>query len=197
VRSGRNIDLVAAVWAGHRVHAGARYQLKANDTGGWRRWLALMPGTLSVGGVDSTVVRVSVDLIPAVRRRLGSDLIAWLTTVRGDGTPVSRPVWFVWEQPDLLVYSAASAHKVRHLLDRPRASFHLNTDQEGGGVVVFDVEGSVEPSAAPPSQCPGYLGKYQARIAGFGLSVAAYDDIFPTLLRLRVLRQAPTGDTLG
>jgi PPOX class probable F420-dependent enzyme len=147
--------------------------------------------------LDATVVHVPGGLTPAVQRRLGSELVAWLTTVRGDGSPVSRPVWFVWEEPDVLVYSAASAHKVRHLLEHPKASLHFNTDHNGGDVVVFDVEGSVEPSAAPPSQCPGYLGKYKTRIAAFGLSVVAYDETFPTRLRLRVVRQAPTGDTLG
>jgi hypothetical protein len=38
-------------------------------------------------------------------RRLRSEQVAWLTTVRADGQPQSTPVWFLWDGRTFLLYS--------------------------------------------------------------------------------------------
>src|SRR5947209_19846161 len=79
------------------------------------------------------------------------------TTVRSDGSPATL---FVWEAPELLVYSEPHVHKIRHLIADPRANIHFYTDAEGGSVVVLDVEAVIEPDASPPSRCSDYVDKY-------------------------------------
>ena len=138
-----------------------------------------------------------VNLSPTAVRRLSEEHIAWLTTVRSDGSPATRPIWFVWEAPQLLVYSEPHVHKIRHLIADPCANIHFNTDAEGGSVVVLDVEAVVEPDAPPPSQCPGYADKYGKAILRLGTTVPEYDRRFTTLIRLRVHRSVDTNDTLG
>jgi len=72
-----------------------------------------------------------LDLTVAAESKLTGDLIAWLTTVRPDGSPVTRPVWFVWRNPELLVYSAPHTNKVHHLERDARACVNLDSDEEG------------------------------------------------------------------
>jgi PPOX class probable F420-dependent enzyme len=138
-----------------------------------------------------------LQLIGSAESKLRGDLVAWLTTIRPDGSPAVRPVWFVWCNPEILVYSEPETYKVRHLERDARASVHFNTDDEGGSVVVLDVEGSVEHDAPKPSDCEGYLGKYADRLSRLGVTVDAYDRRFSTLLRLVVRRCVDMQDTLG
>ena len=48
-------------------------------------------------------------------RRLREERIAWLTTVRADGSdgqPQSVPVWFLWDGETFLVYSRPDRQKL-------------------------------------------------------------------------------------
>ena len=138
-----------------------------------------------------------VQLTGSAESKLRGDLVAWLTTIRPDGSPAARPVWFVWHDPEILVYSEPQTHKVRHLERDARASVHFNSDDEGGAIVVLDVEAAVEHDAPTPSECEGYLAKYADWISRLGVTSEAYDGQFSTLLRLVVRRCINTFDTLG
>jgi predicted pyridoxine 5'-phosphate oxidase superfamily flavin-nucleotide-binding protein len=53
--------------------------------------------------------------------RLGSNLIAWLTTVDESGQPHSVPVWFLRrEDGTFLVYTRRSKHKIKAIEHNPR-----------------------------------------------------------------------------
>lgn len=132
-----------------------------------------------------------------VRSRLEGDVVLWLTTTRRDGSPVSRPVWFVWDGDAIVVYSRPAAHKVTHLRERPQASVHFEGGVEGDDVVVIDVRGEVLPDAVPPSQLGSYTSKYAGRIERLGLSRERYDALFTTQLRLIPLREVPVLDELS
>jgi Pyridoxamine 5'-phosphate oxidase len=59
-------------------------------------------------------VRLTSNLSPAdrerVEARLDQNLMAWLTTVRPDGQPVSVPVWFLLRADEtILLYSQAES----------------------------------------------------------------------------------------
>ena len=57
-------------------------------------------------------------------RRLRTEVILWLTTVRADGQPQSSPVWFVWDGRTFLIYSLPS-QKVPNIRRSPRVSLHM------------------------------------------------------------------------
>ena len=132
-----------------------------------------------------------------LRSRLEADLVLWLTTTRRDGTPVSRPVWFVCDGDAIVVYSRPAAYKVAQLLERPRASVHFDGGAEADDIVVVDVRAEVIPEAAVlPSQLESYSSKYAAHIERLGLTRERYDALFTTQLRLEVLREVPVLDDL-
>jgi nitroimidazol reductase NimA-like FMN-containing flavoprotein (pyridoxamine 5'-phosphate oxidase superfamily) len=77
-------------------------------------------------------VELTSHLSPAdrdrVEGRLRHNLMAWLTTVRPDGQPVSVPVWFLArDDGTILLYSQAGKSKLDNIVANPRVS--LTADQ--------------------------------------------------------------------
>src|SRR3954447_15735336 len=71
-----------------------------------------------------------------VQDRLRSNLMAWLTTVRPDGQPVSVPVWFLArEDGTIVVYSRASKAKLRNIAENPKVSLGLDVTDIGRNIV--------------------------------------------------------------
>src|SRR5579863_4978725 len=101
-----------------------------------------------------------------VEDRLRHNLMAWLTTVRRDGQPVSVPVWFLQrDDGTILVYSQPQSAKFRNIEANAKVSLVLDVCDLGRNIV--RVEGSAAPSKSevPADQQPGYLAKYTERIA--------------------------------
>jgi PPOX class probable F420-dependent enzyme len=66
------------------------------------------------------------------RKHLKSEYFIWLTTVDSTGTPQPRPVWFIWENETVLIFSQAKAYKVKHILKNPNVSLHFNSADTQG-----------------------------------------------------------------
>ena len=74
-----------------------------------------------------------------VAERLERETLAWLCTLRQDGSPHLTPVWFVFHESTLWICSAEKNRKVRNVRLDPRVSVAL----EGGSAPVV-AEGRVE-----------------------------------------------------
>lgn len=70
--------------------------------------------------------------------RLNNDRIGWLATTRGDGHPQAVPVWFVYVEDVVVVFSAAWSAKTHHLRERPSCSFCLETQDDDDDCVLVD-----------------------------------------------------------
>jgi len=79
---------------------------------------------------------MSVELTQEVSSRLSSDHYCWLTTVAKSGQPVPRLIWFYFDGADLTVYSMPQAAKVAHIKAHPQVSLNLDSDGNGGGIIV-------------------------------------------------------------
>jgi PPOX class probable F420-dependent enzyme len=100
-----------------------------------------------------------------VENRLRSNLMAWLTTVRSDGQPVTVPVWFLLREDDtILVYSQPQSAKFRNVSANAKVSLVLDVCDLGRNIV--RIEGSAAPihDVSPANQQPAYLAKYTERI---------------------------------
>jgi PPOX class probable F420-dependent enzyme len=63
---------------------------------------------------------LSADRRRHVEARLHGNLMAWLTTVRPDGQPVSVPVWFLLREDEtFVVYSKPNQLKLRNIHTTP------------------------------------------------------------------------------
>ena len=121
-------------------------------------------------------------------RRLRSEPIAWLTTVRADGQAQASPVWFLWDGETFLLYSQPDAQKVRNLAANPRVALHLDDDGTGGDVVTVEGTATVEPDTPRADRVDGYLAKYQTAIEALGYEPGPFARTYSTAVRVHPTR---------
>ena len=127
---------------------------------------------------------MAFELTELVKRHLVGDQIAWLTTVTPSGRPAPRPVWFVWDGSDIVVYSQNDGSKLRHIEVNDQVSVNFNSAANGGDVVVIWGRAQRVPDPPPPSEFPGLLDKYGTRIREMGSTPEWYDDNYGEALRI-------------
>lgn len=108
----------------------------------------------------------STDFGARVARRLAEEPVAWLTVVDGAGTPQPAPIWFLWDGDSALIYSLGSAKRLEHLRARPRVTLHMNSNGQGGDIVVLTGQIADAPDTPAVPDNPAYLEKYGERIKG-------------------------------
>jgi PPOX class probable F420-dependent enzyme len=123
-----------------------------------------------------------------VQRRLQSDKVIWLTTVGVDGTPQPNPVWFLWQDDGILVYNRPAAHRLTHLRERPRVALNLNSDGNGGDIVVLTGTAGLLPDHPGPHQDEQYLRKYGVDMARISGDVEQFGAAYSIAVRIAVDR---------
>lgn len=119
--------------------------------------------------------------------RLAADPVAWVTTVKPNGQPQSSPIWFLYLDGEMLLYSQRAAQRTRNIAAQPLVAVHLN-DVDGEDVVCFEGVAEADPFVPPTSANPAYQAKYGERIRGFGWAVDYMDTEYPTAIRIRLTR---------
>jgi PPOX class probable F420-dependent enzyme len=127
---------------------------------------------------------MTVALTPDVTDRLNRDHYGWLTTVAKSGQPVPRLIWFYFDGEALFVYSSPAAAKVAHVRRHPQVSLNLDSDGNGGGIVVVGGEATVDAEGVDCRDDEPYWAKYGATADQFGLTESMAD--YSTRLRISV-----------
>lgn len=130
-------------------------------------------------------MELTVHLRPGDRERVESrlrhNLIAWLTTVRPDGQPVSVPVWFLTrEDAKILLYSQPGKQKLRSIAGNPKVSLGLDVTDIGRDIVRLEGTASVAHDEPAADQQPAYLAKYMERIGAMFGTPARFAELFST-----------------
>ena len=121
-----------------------------------------------------------------VKHHLDNDYVVWLTTVDSKLAPQPRPVWFIWEEDALLVFSQPKAYKVRHITKNPKVALHFNTDETGEEhVIVFVGDATIDVECPPAHKVPTYLKKYQSGIADLNMTPEEFSSEYSTAIRIR------------
>lgn len=94
------------------------------------------------------------------RERLATDRIGWLTTVTPSGQPQSMPVWFLWADDEILVFSDHRARRNRNIAANPKVAFHLGSNEGGGDIVVVEGEARIDHAVPGVVGHAAYLAKY-------------------------------------
>lgn len=103
---------------------------------------------------------MSIELTQEVSSRLESDNFGWLTTVSKSGQPVPRLVWFYFDGARLTVYSMPQAGKVAHIKAHPEVSLNLDSDGNGGGIVVIGGTAAIDATGVNCQDDVPYWAKY-------------------------------------
>ena len=120
--------------------------------------------------------------------RLRTDMIGWLTTVRPDGQPQTFPIWFLWENGELLIYSDRRAKRNENIRANPHVSLHLDDDGRGNDIVIVEGEARIDQSAPPVTEHAEYLAKYRRWIDEFLTTADEMATIYNVPLRIRPTR---------
>lgn len=123
-----------------------------------------------------------------VARRLRDEQVVWLTTVRDDGTPEPNPVWFLWEDDEVLIYNRTEARRLRNVEASPRVSLNFDGNGKGGDIVVLTGEARLDPDAPPADQHAAYAEKYAEGIKRIGMTPEQFGQAFRTAIRVRPTR---------
>jgi len=122
-------------------------------------------------------------------RRLERDLILWLTTVTPQGQPQPSPVWFLWVDGEILLYSRADTPRPANIRANPRVAANLVSDGDGGDIVSVEGEARIVRERATVADVPpAYVDKYAARLAAFGWTMQSMLADYPVEIRLRPTR---------
>lgn len=95
--------------------------------------------------------------VPGIERRLRDEPIAWLATVRADGSPHVTPVWFLYRHGTWWVGCAASSVKARNCRARPAVALTL---QDGRAPVVAEGTATVRTAGFPADVVAAFAEKY-------------------------------------
>src|SRR3954465_11361006 len=121
-------------------------------------------------------------------RRLHEERLAWLTTVRRDGTPQPSPVWFLWDGDEtFLLYSQPATQKLRNVARNPRVSLHLDGNGSGGSIVVVTAEARIAEDSPAAHEVPAYVSKYGWGFERLRLTPEQFAASYSVPLRLRAV----------
>jgi PPOX class probable F420-dependent enzyme len=134
---------------------------------------------------------MTVEISPALEQRLREEKTIWLTTVgAGDGTPQPVPVWFLWQDGTLLIYSQPKAHKLRNIAQNPNVALHFKHIDEFGeeGIAVIIGEASIDKDVLPSNQIAAYLDKYRKGIVDINFTPESLAAEFSVAIRVKPTR---------
>ena len=121
-------------------------------------------------------------------RRLLNEPIVWLTTVDPNGAPVPSPVWFLWEDGEVLMYSRPGTPKLRNIEANPRVTLNLDSADDGEDIVILSGRAHIDSSRPPAHQVEAYLTKYSELIARLGWEPAGFAADYSVAVRVEPLR---------
>jgi PPOX class probable F420-dependent enzyme len=129
-------------------------------------------------------VNFSDELGQRVLERIQSERVIWLTTVSPTGVPQPRPVWFVYENGDFIIYSTRNAKKLSHIAQNANVSLHFNTDKDGYDIQVLLGTAKIDKTLPPSSQNQAYSQKYGGEILTLDMDEEKYAQLFCVGVRI-------------
>lgn len=133
---------------------------------------------------ESSVVDPSTEFGARVAARLASEQVLWLTTVGPSGTPQPNPVWFLWRDGTVLVFSEPDRPKIRNIRRNPRVSLNFNSTTTGGDVVVFTGTAHIEEVRPGDAEVAAYLDRYDEGLASLKMSREEFLADYSTPIRI-------------
>lgn len=119
-----------------------------------------------------------------VARRLEEEKIIWLTTVDSHGRPQPRPVWFLWDGETILIFSREAGYKIQHIENNGKVSLNLDSDGQGGDIVVLLGNAIIEYYAIPIEQLEQYLEKYTQGLARLNMTPEEFQRSYSVVIRI-------------
>jgi PPOX class probable F420-dependent enzyme len=95
-----------------------------------------------------------------IEDRLRHEPIAWLGTTSPAGRPHHVPVWFLWNDPVVYVFSGAGAAKVNHIRRNRAVSLSLDSAAFGTDIVIVEGDAELIDDPSVTGTMPAFVAKY-------------------------------------
>ncbi|HUY80064.1 MAG TPA: pyridoxamine 5'-phosphate oxidase family protein [Ktedonobacterales bacterium] len=124
-----------------------------------------------------------------LQERLERDLIVWISSTRPDGRPHLVPVWFLWQDGELLMFSKPD-QKVRNLRAHPAVVFALDNTDTGEDVALIEGVARLLPEgeAPTPDSLSAYAQKYAGKLTEMGWTPASMAQSYTQAIRITPTR---------
>lgn len=114
--------------------------------------------------------------------------VVWLSSTRPDGRPHLVPVWFVWSDGLIVVFSKPGAQKVRNLLADPRAMVAIGERTADFDIELIEAEAEVAPGSLDETARERFARKYEAALGRAASTVEEFAAVYSQSIRLRPTR---------
>ena len=118
------------------------------------------------------------------QERLASEYCIWLTTTGGDGTPQPRPVWFVWDNGEFVVYAAEGSAKLKHIAANPKVAVNFDGGPYGEDIQVFTGSARIVASDFESAAAANYFEKYASQIPEIGMTEESFKQTYSQTIRI-------------
>jgi PPOX class probable F420-dependent enzyme len=120
------------------------------------------------------------------KKQLKSEYFIWLITVDSTGTPQPRPVWFIWENDTVLIYSQAKAYKLKHIQNNPNVSLHFNSADAQGEkrLIMFTGTAAIDKNAMTTNKLRSYMRKYKSGITNLNMTADQFAKEYSIAIRV-------------
>jgi len=130
------------------------------------------------------MIDFTTNLGKRARERLASEYCIWLTTTGTDGTPQPRPVWFVWDNGEFVIYSPEGAAKLKHIAANPKVALNFDGGTFGEDIQVFIGHARVTASDFGSAAAKAYFAKYADQIPEINMTEASFKAMFSQTIRI-------------
>jgi PPOX class probable F420-dependent enzyme len=115
--------------------------------------------------------------------RLRRDLMIWLSTVRPDGRPHLVPVWFLWDDDTVLIFSKPD-QKIRNLRHASAVVLALDDTATGEDLVIVEGTAALLPAGDVDPTLPAYAEKYAGKLREMGWTPASMATSYTEAIRI-------------
>ena len=122
-----------------------------------------------------------------VIRRLDEERIIWLTTISRQGIPSPRPVWFLWEEDSILIYSRPKTHKLAHIRANELVALNFDSDGLGGDIIIISGKAYIDETAPRADRVPAYVEKYRGGLKRITMSPDQFAKSYSVAVRVKPL----------
>jgi PPOX class probable F420-dependent enzyme len=129
-------------------------------------------------------IDLSTEFGARVAQRLRDERIIWLTTISRDQTPQPNPVWFLWTNDQVMIFSQPGQAKINNLSRNPRVSLNFNSDSHGGNVTVITGNAAIDHDGYTDDELTAYATKYAEGMKSLGLTRESMVAQYSTVLRV-------------
>ena len=135
-----------------------------------------------------SVIDTTTDFGKRLQERLRNEEIVWLVTVNRDGVPQPSPVWFHWDQEEVLVFSEPKAPKVRNIGVNSNVALHMNSAADGDDIAILTGTAEIAADGPKAHEIDEYVTKYEQGFRSLGMTPEEMSASFSTTIRIRIER---------